>query len=94
MLINLNLKFLELCQSETGGFGGGPGQLAHLATSYAAMNAIAILGCGYFQRAYQVVNRSKMLNFLKSVKNDDGSFCMHVNGERIGFTSLNFFYLF
>jgi len=75
-------EFLELCQSETGGFGGGPGQLAHLATSYAAMNAIAILGCGYFQRAYQVVNRSKMLNFLKSVKNDDGSFCMHVNGER------------
>ena len=86
---NINLQFLELCQSESGGFGGGPGQLAHLATSYAAMHALAILGCGYFQRAYQVVNRSKMMQFLKSVKNEDGSFCMHVNGERDGFRTID-----
>jgi protein farnesyltransferase subunit beta len=30
------IKFLELCQSASGGFGGGPGQLPHLAPSYAA----------------------------------------------------------
>ena len=71
-----------MCQTPTGGFGGGPGQVAHLATTYAAMNAIAILGCNNFTRAYQVVNRERMFDFIKSVKQDDGSFSMHVNGER------------
>lgn len=27
--------FLQRCQAPTGGFGGGPGQQAHLATTYA-----------------------------------------------------------
>ena len=75
-------QFLELCQSPTGGFGGGPGQMSHLATTYAAMNAIAILGVSNFTRAYQVVNRKTMEKFLYSVRNNDGSFCMHVNGEK------------
>ncbi len=30
------------CQDPEGGFGGGPGQLAHLAPTYAAVNALAI----------------------------------------------------
>ena len=45
-------QFLELCQSKNGGFGGGPLQMPHLATTYAAMNAIAILGANGFNRAY------------------------------------------
>ena len=32
------------CQNKTGGFGGGPGQISHLAPTYAAINALAILG--------------------------------------------------
>lgn len=35
---------LRRCQHRGGGFGGGPGQLPHLAPSYAAVNALVILG--------------------------------------------------
>ena len=56
--------------------------MAHLATTYAAMNSIAIIGCNNFTRAYQVVNRDKMEEFLQSVKHEDGSFSMHINGEQ------------
>ncbi|CBY34104.1 unnamed protein product [Oikopleura dioica] len=74
-------EFLELCQSKNGGFGGGPHQMPHLATTYAAMNAIAILGANGFSRAYEIVNVENMKTFLNNVKNEDGSFAMHVNGE-------------
>jgi len=75
-------EFLELCQSPSGGFGGGPGQIPHLAPSYAAMNVIAILGCNNFQRAYAVVNRDKMADFIRSMWNPaNGSFQMHEDGE-------------
>ena len=42
--------------------------MPHLATTYAAMNAIAILGANGFNRAYEIVNVHKMKNFLNSVK--------------------------
>ena len=35
---------LGLCQSEKGGYAGGFGQLPHLATTYAAVNALVTLG--------------------------------------------------
>jgi len=65
-------------QSPTGGFGGGPGQDAHLATTYAAINTLAIIGT---KEAYDVINRDKLLEFLLSVKQRDGSFTMTVGGE-------------
>ncbi|KAG2457408.1 protein farnesyltransferase subunit beta [Polypterus senegalus] len=71
-------KFLTRCQSPTGGFAGGPGQHAHLAPTYAAVNALCIIGT---EEAYNVINRQKLLDFLYSVKRDDGSFIMHVGGE-------------
>lgn len=37
------VDFLAKCQNPSGGFGGGPGQMSHLAPTYAAVNAIAIL---------------------------------------------------
>lgn len=37
-----------------GGFGGGPGQLAHLAPTYAAVNALAIVGT---EEAYGIIDR-------------------------------------
>ena len=45
--------------------------MPHLATTYAAMNAIAILGANGFNRAYEIVNVDKMKNFLNSVKDSD-----------------------
>ena len=38
------LDTLRRCQHPEGGFGGGPGQLPHLAPTYAAVNCLAILG--------------------------------------------------
>jgi protein farnesyltransferase subunit beta len=35
---------LKACQNDDGGFGGGPGQISHLAPSYAAVSALAYTG--------------------------------------------------
>ncbi|XP_038641021.1 protein farnesyltransferase subunit beta isoform X1 [Scyliorhinus canicula] len=71
-------QFLTRCQSPNGGFGGGPGQEPHLAPTYAAVNALCIIGT---EEAYNVINREKLLKFLHSVKQPNGSFTMHVCGE-------------
>lgn len=42
------------CQSPEGGFGGGPGQHPHLASTYAAINALCTIGT---PQAYQVIDR-------------------------------------
>lgn len=65
-------------QLPTGGFGGGNDQLAHLATTYAAVNALAITGT---KEAYDVLNRETLYAFLMSMKQPDGSFTMHEGGE-------------
>ncbi|MEQ2290731.1 hypothetical protein AMECASPLE_006091, partial [Ameca splendens] len=71
-------QFLAHCQSPTGGFAGGPGQHAHLAPTYAAVNALCIIGT---EEAYSVIDREKLLDFLWSLKQPDGSFVMHIGGE-------------
>ncbi|KAL7288080.1 hypothetical protein TKK_0017869 [Trichogramma kaykai] len=72
------VQFLNKCQSPTGGFGGGPGQDAHLASTYAAVNALCVIGS---REAYNIIDRQKTYEFLKSLRTDEGSFHMHVNGE-------------
>jgi hypothetical protein len=47
-------SFLSRCQSPTGGFGGGPGQLPHCAPTYAAISALMICGT---EQAYRVIDR-------------------------------------
>ncbi|XP_031436647.1 protein farnesyltransferase subunit beta-like [Clupea harengus] len=71
-------KFISRCQSPTGGFAGGPGQQAHLAPTYAAVNALCVIGT---QEAYDVIDRERLLNFLLALRQRDGSFQMHVGGE-------------
>ncbi|XP_032686926.1 protein farnesyltransferase subunit beta isoform X1 [Odontomachus brunneus] len=70
--------FLAKCQSPEGGFGGGPGQYPHLASTYAAVNALCTIGT---QEAYNVIDRKSLRQFLVSLRGEDGSFCMHANGE-------------
>lgn len=41
------VKWLARCQHPTGGFGGGPQQLPHLAPTYAAVSALCILGASH-----------------------------------------------
>jgi len=72
------VDFLGRCQSPEGGFGGGPGQMAHLATTYAAVNSLCIIGT---KKAYDIINREALQRFLCDVKSADGAFSMHRGGE-------------
>ena len=71
--------FLARCQNAaTGGFGGGPGQLAHCAPSYAAVLALATIGT---PAAYAAVNRRDMYRWLLTLKRADGGVHIHADGE-------------
>ncbi|RKP22467.1 terpenoid cyclases/protein prenyltransferase alpha-alpha toroid, partial [Syncephalis pseudoplumigaleata] len=67
---------LAACQHPEGGFGGGPDQLAHLAPTYAAVAAIAVVGEGY-----DMIHRERLYAWLLSLKQADGSFVMCHGGE-------------
>lgn len=71
------INFLSRCQNTSGGFAGGPGQVSHLAPTYAAINALVILG----QEALEIVDREKLVLWLDSLRQNDGSFIMHEGGE-------------
>ncbi|KAK4052501.1 CAAX farnesyltransferase (FTase) subunit beta [Microbotryomycetes sp. JL201] len=71
---------------KTGGYGGGPGQLSHLAPSYATVSTLCYMG----QRGWDSIDRRAqgsraltpgMYKFLMSLKQPDGSFIMHKGGE-------------
>ncbi|POR34414.1 Protein farnesyltransferase subunit beta [Tolypocladium paradoxum] len=65
-------------QNETGGFAGGFGQTSHLATTYATVLSLALVGG---DDAYEVVDRRSMWKWLCSLKQPDGGFQMAVGGE-------------
>ncbi|KAJ1722425.1 CAAX farnesyltransferase (FTase) subunit beta [Coemansia erecta] len=69
---------LKPLQDPEGGFCGGNRQLPHLAGSYAAVLAIALVGG---EDAYRIVDREAMYRWLMTMKNADGSFSMHKDGE-------------
>ncbi|ESO83518.1 hypothetical protein LOTGIDRAFT_222587 [Lottia gigantea] len=73
-------KFLGKCQCSTGGFAGGPGQVAHLAPTYAAVNALCILS-QVTDEALNVINRETLYEYLLRMRTDDGAFLMHEGGE-------------
>ncbi|KAF2264712.1 terpenoid cyclases/Protein prenyltransferase [Lojkania enalia] len=66
------------CQHPQGGFGGGHGQLPHLAATYAAILSLVIVGT---PKAYSSINRSAMYSFLGQMKQADGGFTMAPGGE-------------
>ena len=65
-------------QNPAGGFGGSPGQMSHLATTYAMVLALTIVGS---VEVYEVVDRLAMWKWLSSLKQPDGGFAMAVGGE-------------
>lgn len=77
-LLDQVVTFLIKCRSQSGGFGGGPGQYAHLAPTYAAVNSLCIIGT---ERAYTAIDRKSLKKFLWSIKESSGAFRMHVGGE-------------
>ncbi|OAY25814.1 protein farnesyltransferase subunit beta isoform X2 [Manihot esculenta] len=77
-LENNVIDFLKHCQDPNGGYGGGPGQMPHLATTYAAVNSLITLGG---RRALSSINRGKLYAFLRGMKDPSGAFRMHDAGE-------------
>jgi protein farnesyltransferase subunit beta len=61
--------------AQKGGFGGGYLQEPHLAPTYAATRVAAITG------ALGAVDAAALGRFLQSVKQPDGSFASHTDGE-------------
>ncbi|KAI3860724.1 hypothetical protein MKX03_014760 [Papaver bracteatum] len=72
------IDLLSHCQDPDGGYGGGPGQLPHLATTYATINSLITLGG---DKALSSINRHKLCNFLLRMKVTSGGFRMHDAGE-------------
>ncbi|GAB4849186.1 hypothetical protein Ancab_003996 [Ancistrocladus abbreviatus] len=77
-LENSAIDFLNRCQDPNGGYGGGPGQMPHLATTYAAVNSLVTIG-GH--RSLSSINRDKLYSFLQRMKDPSGGFRMHEGGE-------------
>ncbi|XP_027154606.1 protein farnesyltransferase subunit beta [Coffea eugenioides] len=72
------IEFLSRCQDPDGGYGGGPGQMPHLATTYAAVNSLITLGG---PKSLSSINRGKLRAFLLQMKDASGGFRMHDGGE-------------
>jgi len=70
--------FLSACRAPGGGFGGGPGQQAHLAPTYAACAALATVGG---ERACAALDRPALAAFLRRLKLPSGGFSMTEGGE-------------
>lgn len=65
-------------QNATGGFGGGNGQMSHLAPTYAIILALAMVGG---KDALDVIDRKAMWKWLGALKQPDGGIQMSVGGE-------------
>ncbi|KAK2467595.1 hypothetical protein APHAL10511_000450 [Amanita phalloides] len=72
---------LLACQHHDGGFGGGPGQSAHLLPTYAAVCTLAIVGGPGPNGGWDQIDREKMYDFFMSLKQKDGSFHVTRHGE-------------
>ena len=75
------VAFLGACAAEGGGYGGGPGQMAHLAPTYAAVAALLTLGG---EAAYESIDRAAVAAFLRRMAvppERGGGFTMHEGGE-------------
>ncbi|OMH80584.1 Protein farnesyltransferase subunit beta [Zancudomyces culisetae] len=69
---------MKKLQKEQGGFGGGFDQKPHLATTYAAVCTLALVGT---KEAYAVVDREKIYKWMMSMKLPSGGFYMCEGGE-------------
>ncbi|OQU87492.1 protein farnesyltransferase subunit beta isoform X1 [Sorghum bicolor] len=83
------IDFLARCQDKDGGYSGGPGQLPHLATTYAAVNTLVTIGS---ERALSSINRGNLYKFMLRMKDVSGAFRMHDGGEidvRASYTAIS-----
>lgn len=73
-------KIIAAVNRETGGIGGGFGQLGHVASSYCSLLALSFADSPEF---WSQLDRKQIYSWLiKDLKQEDGSFIMHLNGEK------------
>lgn len=72
------IEFTKECAHKDGGYGGGPGQIAHLGTTFAAINSLITTSS---EEALDSIDRIGIVRFLHRMKQADGSFSMHDDGE-------------
>ena len=78
------VRFLRACRRRRGrracfGFGGGPGQMPHVATTYAATCALVTIGT---EEARETLVKEDVRAFLMSLKDETtGGFRVHDGGE-------------
>jgi protein farnesyltransferase subunit beta len=72
------ISTVQPIQNVTGGFGGGNGQMSHLAPTYAILLSLAIVGG---KEALDVIDRRAMWKWLGALKQPDGGFQVTVGGE-------------
>lgn len=72
------IDFIGECAHPLGGYGGGPGQIAHLGTTFAAVNALITIER---EEALDSIDRAGLVKFLYRMKQPNGSFTMHDDGE-------------
>lgn len=58
------ITFLSQCQHKDGGYGGGIGQVAHSASTYAAILSLLIIGT---PEAYQSINRPLLYSYYRQL---------------------------
>ncbi|KAL0941898.1 prenyltransferase and squalene oxidase [Colletotrichum truncatum] len=72
------IKTVGTMQNPGGGIGGGHGQNSHLATTYAVVLALAIVGG---EDAYDAIDRKAMWRWICSLKRPEGGIQMTLGGE-------------
>ncbi|XP_053211355.1 protein farnesyltransferase subunit beta-like [Panonychus citri] len=72
------VTFLNRCCRLDGGYGGGPDQIPHLATTYGAISALLTLS---HEDALASIDRLALYKYLMKMRQPDGSFVMHEDGE-------------
>ena len=65
----------------SGGFGGGPGQISHVLTTYASVMSFVIAGGPGQGNGWDDIDRKGIYSFLMRMKQQDGSFIVHEGGE-------------
>lgn len=61
-----------------GGYGGGPGQSSHLASTFSVIMAMCALGT---DEALMSIDRESLTRFVLDMKQPDGSFRVSIGGE-------------
>lgn len=74
----LVVRHLNTFKHPTGGYGGGPEQIPHLASTFASVMALCALGT---DSALASIDKDGVERFLCEMKNDDGSFRVSEGGE-------------